>query len=211
MKKTLFIILLGLGITQVNAQNVEITPLYGYQFGTKLDYFGGYVKMEEGSMFGGTVGFNTGRNVIPQISYMRQTAEIRLRDVVVAPTEVRVSDANFDWIGIGVIRTAGTDELYGHFGLGVGLLVSTPTNTNTAILEKGLNSSSRMFFDFKFGGTAMFNENIGLRIQALFQFPVDWGGAYFGYGTGGPSTGVSFSSSSTIFSLNGGLVFVIPQ
>lgn len=211
MKKALFIILLFIGIGGLSSQNIEISPFYGYQFGSTIDYYGGYVKMDEGSNYGGTVGFNTGNNMIVQLSYVRNTSEILVRDVVLAPLQVRVTDANFDWISISSLRTAGREDVYGHFGLGLGLLVSTPANINTAVVDRRINSSTRMFFDIKFGGTAMFTESIGIRLQALMQFPVDWAGAYFAVGSGGPSTGISLNSSSIIFSLNGGLVFIIPK
>ena len=91
------------------------------------------------------------------------------------------------------------------------MLISTPTDENLDILDRNLSSNTKMFFDIKLGGTAMLNETIGLRAQALMQFPIDWAGAYFGIGTGGPSTGVSRNSTVLIFSLQGGIVLVIPQ
>lgn len=211
MKRLLLVTCLFLLIPSLKSQNIEFTGLYGYQFGTKIDYFGGYIKVKEGSGYNASIGYNTGSNFIFQVNYYRNTAEVRLRDITFAPFETKIANTNLDWISIGSVRTTNDGPVYGFIGGGLGVLISTPTDVNRDILERNLSSSSKFYFEFKFGGTAMFNEFIGFRAQAILQCPINYAGVYFGYGTGGPSSGVSLNSTVLLFSLQGGLVFTLPQ
>jgi|GEM_PF-7073589 len=211
MKKLLkltFLMLIGF---VVQSQNIELSGLYGYQFATKIDYYGGYLKMEDASSYSISAGYNTGTNMIFQLNYYRNSSDIRIRDITFSPNEERIATANLDWFSIGAARTTNDGPYYGYIGGGLGLLVTTPTDINTDLLERNIGDKTNFYFEFKLGGTAMFNERIGFRAQALLQCPVDYAGVYFGYGTGGPSSGVSLNSTVVLFSLQGGLVFTIPQ
>ena len=211
MKKILLIISALFMSYNSFSQNIELTGLYGYQFGSRIDYFGGYMKIKEGSGFGVGAGYNTGSNYILQLNYYRNTADVRLRDITFSPNETKIATTNLDWFSIGGTRTSGDGPVYGFAGAALGILVTTPTDINRDVLQRNIGSSTNFYFEFKLGGTAMFNKHIGFRAQAIFQCPIDYAGVYFGYGTGGPSSGVSFSSTVVIFSLQGGFVFTLPQ
>ena len=52
-----------------SAQVFEITPSYGYQFGTKIDYYGGYLRFEDGDQYAINLAVETGYNLMTDISY----------------------------------------------------------------------------------------------------------------------------------------------
>lgn len=193
------------------SQNLELSTLYGYQFGSRIDYYGGYMKLKDGSSVGIGAGYNTGSNYIVQLNYYSNSAEVRLRDVVYSPTEKKILNTSIDWFSIGGTRTFGDDEAYGFFGTGFGFLITNPSDFNRDVLERDLEGSTNLYFELKGGGTYMFNDHVGFRAQALLQCPIDYAGVYFGYGSGGPSSGVSVTSTVILFSLQGGLVFTLPQ
>ncbi|MAY82755.1 MAG: hypothetical protein CMP59_01340 [Flavobacteriales bacterium] len=200
-----------LGFTSLNAQNLELSGLYGYQFGSRINYYGGYVKIKDGSGYNASLGYNTGSNYIFQLNYYRNTADVKLRDAVVSPFETRIAFINADWFSIGGTRTTGDGPAYGFFGAALGVLVTTPTDFNLDVLDRELSSKQNFYFEFKGGGTYMFSDYIGFRAQAILQCPIDYAGFYVSAGSGGTSSGVSLNSTVVFFSLQGGLVFTLPQ
>lgn len=211
MKKVIIVSCFLFGSLFSQAQNIEFSSLYGYQFGSRINYYGGYLKLDDGSSFGLGAGYNTGSNYIIQLNYYRNTADVRFRDRILAPRETRITTSTIDWFSIGGTRTTGDGPNYGFIGGALGILKTTPSMINKDLLERNLESTSNFYFEFKMGGTAMLNDYIGFRAQAIVQCPIDYAGVYFGYGSGGPSSGISFNSTVVIFSLQGGLVFTLPQ
>jgi hypothetical protein len=80
------------------AQAIEITPSYGYQFGTKLNYGPNYIKVTDSDQWGVTLGFETYDDFMIELSYTRQQAEINIRDIIISPFENRMADISADWI-----------------------------------------------------------------------------------------------------------------
>jgi hypothetical protein len=54
------------------AQTIEITPSYGYQFGTKLNYDPNYVKVSDSDQWVVTLGFETYDDLMVELSYTHQ-------------------------------------------------------------------------------------------------------------------------------------------
>jgi len=209
---TLLFCLIGLllfGVTNTNAQTIEVTPNYGYHFGAKLNYYGGYFKLADSGQFGITVGVDTYTDIMAEISYMRQDSELRIQDVVYAPFEKRLADISLDWIQIGATKYFQTDKVRPFFGAALGLVIINPKNQDPSILPVGVGSTTNFAFSFKGGLNYMFSKRVGLNLQGNLLFPVNWGGFYVGGGSGGVSGGVSVSSTSIIGGFSGGLVFVL--
>ena len=80
------------------AQTIEITPSYGYQFGTKLNYGPNYIKVSDSDQWGVTLGFETYDDLMVELSYTHQGAELNIRDILISPTENRLADISGDWI-----------------------------------------------------------------------------------------------------------------
>lgn len=206
MKKQFLIwALLGLfGLTSYG-QSLEITGSYGYQFGTRADYFLGYVKAKSSGQWGISAGFEVQPKLIAKLSYVNIGTELRIRDVEIANNrEVRLSDLQNDWFFLGVQRYFQDGPVKPFAGGGLGLVVVSPKNINRSEFQN-LNLSSKTFFAFNIeaGVNFMFSDNIGINLQGNLYFPVNYGGFYIGTGGAGFTTG----STQIVGGFSGGLVF----
>lgn len=209
MKKTLFasIILCVFFAASGYGQGIEITPTYGYQFGAKLNYGSNYLKMKDGDMFGISLGYEAGPEVVFEISYLNIGSELRIRDRIASPTESRLSDLNSDWFLIGGTRYFGNDRVKPFLGGQMGLSVFSPKNVDRDIAPNGLDSITKFSIAFKGGVVVMFSERVGLILQGHLLMPIQWGGFYVGAGTGGISTGINTGTTIVMGGFSGGLVF----
>ncbi|MGB5653508.1 MAG: outer membrane beta-barrel protein [Robiginitalea sp.] len=210
MKKTLRIVILAaiaLAGFSSHAQVFEITPSYGYQFGSKLNYGSNYLKMEDSGMFGITLGYEVRPRYMLEASYINMGSELRIRDRIASPQESRLADLNADWFMFGGTRYFGNDKVKPFFGGQLGFSVFSPNDVDRTIAPRGLDSITKFSFGFKGGVVVMLTDKIGLNFQGNLLFPVEWGGFYVGAGTGGVSTGINAGSTLVIGGFSGGLVF----
>jgi hypothetical protein len=63
------------------SQTIEITPSYGYQFGSKLGYGSNYIKIEDSEQFGITIGMEADDDLMIEASYFHYGTELSIRDV----------------------------------------------------------------------------------------------------------------------------------
>ena len=191
------------------SQTVEIIPSYGYQFGSKLKYGSNYLKAKDSDQYGISVGYGMDENLIIGLSYTRMSTELRIRDRIVSPAEDRLSDLGFDWFMLGATRYFQPGNVRPFAGGGLGLVVISPKDVNTTIATRGLDSTTRLAFNFKAGVNLMFSDRVGFNIQGNLFLPVQWGGVYIAGGSGGVSSGVSAGVTTIMGSLSGGLVFML--
>lgn len=206
-KLTLGLLIALCATLTLSAQTIEITPSYGYQFGTKLNYGRNYIKMDDSGQFGITVGVETMPNLMAEVSYVNQSTELRIRDVQISPSEDRLSDLNVDWFQIGVLRYFDTGKTQPFLGTSLGITVFSPKNENRDIVNRSLDNSTEFSFTVKGGANFWITDAVGINIQGNLMFPVSWGGVYVGGGPGGVGGGVSVSSTTVIGGFSGGLVF----
>lgn len=213
MNKRIVVLLsaLLLVVWHSTAQSIEITPSYGYQLGTKLNYGSNYLRFDDGSQFGLVLGIETVNELMAEITYIRQSSNLNIRDVVISPQESFVADLNADWFQVGAIQYFQDDVVRPFAGGGLGLVVFSPQNENLDILSRPIDNQTVFSFHFKGGVNIMFSEVVGLNLQAALLLPVNWGGIFVGAGPGGPSGGVSISSTTLIGAFSGGLVFKFGQ
>jgi len=185
------------------AQVIEVTPSYGYQFGAKLGYGPNYLKMKSSDQFRITLGVETYSGLMAEFSYVNMSTELRVRDVIYAPIEAKLSDLNADWFLIGASRYFKEGKVKPFAGGSLGLVVVSPKNENRDIINNSISSSTRFAFSFKAGVNIMFSKAIGLNLQGDLFFPVNWAGVYIGPGGGGISTG----STVILGGVSAGLVF----
>jgi opacity protein-like surface antigen len=185
------------------AQAVEITPSYGIQFGSKLNYGVNYIKAKESGQYGLTVGVEALDNVMAEVSWFHQGTEVRMRDIIYSPIESRLADLAMDWIMVGGTTYFPSGNIRPFFGGSLGVVILSPSNENFEIVQRSLSSDTRFAFAFKAGVNIMLTDVIGLNLQGNMFFPVQWGGAYVGAGYGG----VGVSSTILIGGFSGGLVF----
>ena len=193
---------------QSNAQDIDLSVDYGYQFGTKLNYGSNYLKSGDGAYLTATIGFETRGDVMAELTYKRMHTELLIRDFVISPNEQRLADLTMDWIQVGATNYFDTgDAITPFFGGTAGVVILSPKNENTAITTRSLNSTTEFAFTFKGGMIIELSDVVGIKIQGDLMFPVSWGGVYVGGGPGGVGGGVTVSSTTIMGGLSGGLVF----
>ncbi|MGY0393029.1 outer membrane beta-barrel protein [Bizionia sp. KMM 8389] len=191
----------------LQAQAIEITPSYGYQFGAKLKYGGNYIKFDDSDQFGVTVGYETYNGLMLELSYLHHGTDLLIKDFYISPIESRLADLSADWILIGGNRYFGnSDVIKPFFGGNLGLVILGTSNENRELTNRSY-SETKFAFSFKGGVNFMFNEYIGLNLQANLMMPVEYGGFYVYGGSGGVSTGSEVYSTIALFGFSSGLVF----
>jgi len=191
------------------AQTIEITPSYGYQFGSKLGYGSNYIKIEDGEQYGITLGVEADDDLMIEASYFHFGTELSIRDVFYSPSEQKLSDLSADWILVGGAKYFPAGNLRPFLGGALGMVIFSPSNENREIINRSLSNSTEFAFAFKGGVNIMISDMIGINLQGNLMFPVNWGGVYIGGGSGGISGGVGVSSTTIIGGFSGGLVFRI--
>ena len=190
------------------SQVVEITPTYGYQFGSKLNYgVSNYLKISDSDQFGITVGVEADDDMMVELSYIHHSSDLKIRDIIISPTEDRLTDVYADWVMIGVNRYFGDGMVKPFFGGSLGVVFLSNDNVNYDIVNYNIDNNSKFAFAFKGGVNIMFTETVGLNLQGGMMVPVTWGGVYVGGGSGGGYGGVSVSGSTIVGYVSGGLVF----
>ena len=194
-------------VSAVQAQAIEITPTYGYQFGAKANYGSNYLKLDDSGMFGIALGYEIRSDYMLEVSYLNMSTELRIRDRIASPTESRLSDLNADWFMIGGTRYFGNDRVKPFFGGQLGLSVYSTKNVDRDIAPNGLDSATKFSFGFKGGVVVMLTDAVGINLQGNLLFPVQWGGFYVGGGTGGIGAGINTGTTIVMGGFSGGLVF----
>ncbi|GLU45299.1 outer membrane beta-barrel protein [Allomuricauda sp. NBRC 101325] len=197
------VLFLSIGIFQTYAQSIEVSASYGYQFGTKLNYGRNYLKIKDSDQYHITAGYDMGY-VGAEISYTRMGSELRMRDVNYTNGEERLSDIAVDLIQVTGLKYFGNDNIKPFLGGGLGLAILSPSNENRDLTDRDLSSSTKFAFSAKGGVKMLLAPRLGIILQGHLFFPVEWGGLYVGVGPGGPSTGVSVSTTTIIGALSGG-------
>lgn len=212
MSKKLTIIVLTLSISlaalhSADAQTIEISPSYGYQFGTKLDYPLGYIKLKDSDFLGVTLGYGLSPRFMIEFGYVNMGTELLIRDRDFSPLENRLSDISLDILQIGGKRYLKGGKVQPYLGGALGLAIFSPKNENRDLIDFNLASSTRFSLSFKAGVLLNLSERVGIKFQGDLFVPVEWGGIYVGGGSGGVSSGVNLGGSTVIVGINGGLVF----
>jgi len=189
------------------SQSIEVTPSYGFQFGSKLNYGPNYIQIDDSDQYSLTLGFELDSGLMGEITYMHHSTQLNIRDVVIGPGTQRLSDLNADWVLLGASKYFKTEKVKPFAGGGLGLVFLAPKNENSSILNRGFDNQTKFAFTFKTGANIMVSEVVGINLQFNLLLPVEWGGYYVGGGTGGFSSGVGVQSSTIIAGFSGGLVF----
>ena len=216
MKKQLsLLVFTSLFSMVVFAQTYEITPSYGYQFGTRFDYGIGYIKAEPSGQWGISAGAELQPGMVVKLSYVSMATEGTIRDIDINNgNESRFTDLQNDWFLLGVQKYLKDGKVKPFVGGGLGLLVVSPKNVATLEctgclprreITPNLSSNTYFAFNFEAGVNIMLTDVIGINVQGNLYVPVNYGGFYFG--TGG--IGVTTGSSQIVGGFSGGLVFRI--
>lgn len=185
-----------------NAQTFEITPQYGFQFNSKLNYNGGYIKFPNSGQYGVTGGVNFGSSLDFEFSWTHQDSEIRIKDILFDPYEERNwGDVAINHYLFGGVQKFGyRDEFKPFLGVALGWSTFSPENNGGAAIN--LDSYTTFTFAVSGGAKFMLNDTFGLRLQTQLIMPVYGGGVYWG----GPYGYVGYSNVAAMFNISGGII-----
>lgn len=199
-------LLLLMFVSKSNGQAMkEITVLGGYTLGETFATTDGFeVYVHDGATWGGSLAFYPNKFFDVSLNYTRQETKIDLYDYFSSgyATDVPASVNN---ITLGFNRNQPINEM--------GTSLFGGVNLGTAGLEpKESKYTGRWKFDFDIhlGAKIFPSPKVGIRLQTGINFPVQYFGAAFTFGTGGSGAGVSATSTITQVYFLGGLMFRIP-
>jgi hypothetical protein len=199
--KSLFIlVLLSLISQQGISQYVEITPYGGYSFQNRFDIYRGRATISDGPTYGGMLTFGLNEHYEIELQYSRQDANLYAYSMDWTSDFNGPISINYALIGSNrLFETSDNLFVFSGVKLGAGFISSRDNQFSTATrFSMYLNAGIKYFV----------SDNVGIRIQGNFGFPVINAGAnlWWSPGTG---TQIGFSSWTPIFQFgfNGGLVF----
>ena len=204
MKSWLSVTILFLFLGQSVAQDLEITPSYGVQFGTKIDFGSNYLKIADSDQWGLNIGYEISSKTLLEVNYLHHNTELLVKHNIVAPTERRSSDLKGDWVHLGVMRYFSEDGVRPFVGGALGVVFLSVSNPNPDFIVRGgaTRSEVALSFSFKAGINIMISEVVGINLQGNLLFPSGWGEVYVAAGKS-----VTVSGSSLVGGFSGGLVF----
>ena len=200
MKKLFIIIIAGLVAPLIlKAQvTVEITPLAGYVFASRMSGADGYVRFADNAQYGGMISIGVSRVFDVDFIYNRIDTKAQVNLIKYPYEEAPLS---INYMNIGFTKNFRINKTVSpFFGLNIGACLMAP---------KGQDIYDYWFFDAGLNGGAKiyFAKWIGIRLQAQMYVPMQAAGFTFMFGTGGASTGVSVYSTMVQFGFTGGLIF----
>lgn len=198
-KAMLMLVISSLFMVNVSAQNLELTPMYGFQYGGKLNAPYGEFKTKSGANYGVNLDIaHEGLPVIVTLYWLESqtTGEYRSYN----GRENKSFDMTNSYYQIGVTK---------HLKEGTNVIPFTTITIGAAdFVPKGVNLSSELMFSATLGaGVKIYlSERIGLRLHAKMLLPFQWGGGGLWCGTGGCGVGVGASTSFVQGDVGGGLI-----
>lgn len=219
MKKFTIFLLIGIlsvSFNSLSAQStakkpgsglIEITPLIGYQFGGRVNFYEGEFKMDDNMNFGVDINFLVRQNQRFEISYSRMSTQAHFRpyNTFIGDYNRWDGDVNINYILIGSHTEIPLSEklrLFGGVSVGATILGVPQTNVSD-VWRFGLGVTG--------GVKIAVNDRIGIRLQGRLLMPMYFAGVgfYAGIGTGGASSGLSMNGGVIAFQgdFQGGLYF----
>lgn len=182
----------------ITAQSIEITPQYGYQIGSKYNFYGGYIKLSSSDQYGFTASINMGDDIEAEFYWAHQNTDVRIKDRWDYLQESFITDVTVNHYQLGAIHTFGdNDDALPFFGMSLGWSTFNPD-------DKLYKSSTKFTIGISGGFKYFFSDHIGIRLQTQLLMPVEWGGVYYSSGGG---SGVTAGGTLLQLNFSGGLIF----
>jgi hypothetical protein len=181
------------------AQQVEITPFYGYTFGGGLDVVRGRLSIPASGAFGFTFDVRVSDDVMFEFLYSRQDTELKFQPGGIGPKE-ELFDMAVEYYHGGGLLEFGDEQVRPYVALGAGV-------TRLAPKPNGVNTEWRLSASFG-GGVKVFpSDHIGFRFEGRLLVPFYGSGFTIGCGSpGGCYTGLSGFATTLQGNMNGGLI-----
>jgi hypothetical protein len=191
--------------SRMYAQSTDITGLAGYTVAETFQTTDAYeVRVSDGFTYGGNLCFNPNEFFSVVLTYTRQDATADVYDYFFGNyiTDIPVS-VNYIMIGGERNQPIGSGKVFGFGGLNLGA-------AGLSAKDDAYSDRWKFAFDLHAGLKIFPSDNIGLRMQAGINFPVQYFGAAFTIGTGGSGAGVTANSTITQVNFLGGLIIRLP-
>lgn len=184
-------------LAQRIGSKIEITPYAGYVVGGKIRASTGDFSINSAPNFGIILDFPVRRDVSVEFYYSYQSTYMNFWSLRDHTTE-KLFDLDVHYFMLGAhyeYPSYNNIVWFGSAALGASLF--TP---------KDKLYSDKWRFTVNFGGGAkiFFSKRIGIRLQALLNIPIQWGGTYY-YGGASVSGGTTFVQGNFL----AGLIFKI--
>ena len=204
MKKSILLVAIIFAFQAVNAQKIEITPMFGYTFNGSVDAFAGKLDMKDDMSYGGQLSFGLSNGNMLQLSYQRNDANLIFRPYrgTILPSERYKMGAEHYQVGFVKELANGETVPFGLVSLGT-----------TRYFEKSGAFSNHWSFSGSLGGGVKkyFSERFGIKLQASLILPMELRGGGFFCGPYGCGSNASFYVPIVHFELAAGLIFQLPQ
>lgn len=205
MMKKIFVIILSILSFGAFAQ-LEISPMVGYFFGGKTNFYEGSLRIKDNINYGVHLGFDAGGHSGGEFSYAVSMSEAQWRPSF--NYEDELPETNFD-VQTHIFLLGGVKgiELSSSQLIGFGTFKAGAIYYNA----KSVEDVWRFLVGIGGGLKYYINDRIGLKFQANMYLPVyfNGGGIYCGIGSSGSSCGASLNSTVVIFEgdLSAGMIF----
>lgn len=188
---------------ETKRKGIELTALYGYQFGGQVDLStGGEIHLDDQPAFGFTLGvpIHGDRATQVELSYTHQATTLLSQDYF-QTQDTPLFDMSVDYFQIGGSRGVLRGKAM-PFGYGaIGAAMFNP---------KGDTPDAEWLFSFSLGIGAKYylSERMGLRAQFGLLIPMQWSEGSLWCGSGGCAAGVSGGTTFGQGNVSGGLIFI---
>jgi len=195
MKKILFFtVFLFFGII-VTAQNVELTPIFGYTFAGKVENFGRYLDVKDDMLYGGLLSVQLDEMMFAEVSYERNDTR--------GVTRYESFDMAVEHYQLGILREFKTGNVVPFSKISLG--------TSRYVQKSGGDERLWLFSaGIGLGAKLYLSDRVGLRLFTNLMLPLEFDGAGFwcGIGSGGSSCsgGVDFNVPLVHWDLGAGLI-----
>lgn len=187
-------------VTLSSAQNLEIMPYMSYQWGGKLNFYEGDIRIQSSENYGIALNYTIPRGTILQLEYFNQSTNIDVRLYEELGGNYQSYPVSMSWIQVGGLQGFDFYPLVPFAGMTLGAMNFNP-RTNE------LQNSWKFAVTGQVGLKYYLSERIGIRLHARLLMPIQWAGFGVSIGTGGIGTGISAGSYIFQGDIGGGLIF----
>ena len=187
-------------VTLSSAQNLEIMPYMSYQWGGKLNFYEGDIRIQSSENYGIALNYTIPRGTILQLEYFNQSTNIDVRLYEELGGNYQSYPVSMSWIQVGGLQGFDFYPLVPFAGMTLGAMNFNP-RTNE------LQNSWKFAVTGQVGLKYYLSERIGIRLHARLLMPIQWAGFGVSIGTGGIGTGINAGSYIFQGDIGGGLIF----
>ena len=167
--------------SHLKAQNIELTPIIGYETAAKINTSSGDLRINDGLVYGGALNVGLGGGRYAEFSYTHMASDLSIEGIV----REDICDLAVDYYSLGALQElmpGAKATPYGLFTLGI---------VNYRPTSGGYSSENKMHVSLAGGVKIRASERVGIRLQARLLMPLYYAGTYFSVGTGGAGYGIS--------------------